>query len=172
MWKNDIINFVWGLKTNAKQTFQWLRTINKAHSTSSLNLLQHHAVCFYKKSNKEMEEKVALNILFLFSILLMQGSYVEGIFGTSCIRGRDTRPVNNLICFLRSHCDSSQITPVCGNWELEKKRLNKALSMIINCIGNWPAFEYGNVFVVRRTTLWQLRWQLSFSSFVGVQRRK
>ena len=38
-----------------------------------------------------MEEKVALNILFLFSILLIQGSYVEGILG------KDTRPVNNLI---------------------------------------------------------------------------
>ena len=64
---------------------------NVSHSTSSLNLLQHHAVCFYKKSNKEMEAKVALNILFLFSILLIQGSYVEGILG------KDTRPVNNLI---------------------------------------------------------------------------
>ena len=109
------MNFIEGLMTNGKQAFQYPHIINKAHSTSSLNLLQHHAVCFYKKSNKAMEAKAALNILFLFSILLMQGSYVEGIFGTSCIRGRDTRPVNNPICFLRNHCDSSQITPVCGN---------------------------------------------------------
>ena len=62
-----------------------------------------------------MEEKVALNMLFLFSILLIQGSYVEGILG------KDTRPVNNLIYFLRSHCDSSQITPVCGNYDLGKR---------------------------------------------------
>ena len=108
-----------------------------------------------------MEAKVALNMLFLFSILLIQGSYVEGIFGTSCIRGRDTRPVNNLICFHRSHCDPSPISRK-KNQKREnrtrKKRLNKALSLIINSIGNWPAFEHGKMFLIRRKTLQQLRW--------------
>ncbi|CAH3140595.1 unnamed protein product [Pocillopora meandrina] len=50
-----------------------------------------------------MEAKVALKMLFLFSILLIQGSYVEGVFGTSCIRGRDTRPACNAANSMKRH---------------------------------------------------------------------